>query len=442
VLDPGAHNLTLEFDGRRIRAFGADGPYQITNFLMTGVSPGLRSSSLGATQAYLANDFEASDPRIVSLEPSIEEPGQSVRVKLQAADANFASSVTALSAGDGITVTNLMRVDENNLEAVFNIDSAAVTGRRDVTVSTGAEVLTLTEGFTVSAAPEPFAISPADGEHGEDVWVNVTVRDSSGADSIHRVELLINHNLSGTNGVFPVYFAQTGQYGMYGDTPIWPSGFTYLTPGGYVENSQAFLRDPGSPAVSSGQTLEVTFRLDLKESFSGVRDIWVRAADVDGNVSDWRHMGQWRVHADIPAVLSLTPASGSGASQAFTVRVSDGDGAANIHRVELLINSALSGTNGVYPVHFESSGQFGLYGDTPIWPSQFFYVPPGGSAENSQVTLSASGSSALKQGDDLTVVFQLDFKPAFAGAKNVWVQVFDDDGKSSGWRSVGQWTVP
>jgi hypothetical protein len=52
--------------------------------------------------------------------------------------------------------------------AVLNIDAAAATGTRNVTVTTGAEVVTLNNGFTVTAVtPVLTTVNPNTGQQGQ-----------------------------------------------------------------------------------------------------------------------------------------------------------------------------------------------------------------------------------------------------------------------------------
>jgi hypothetical protein len=45
-------------------------------------------------------------------------------------------------------------------------------------------------------------------------------------------------------------------------------------------------------------------------------------------------------------------------------------------------------------------------------------------------------------GANLTVNLALSFKPAFAGAKTVYMQTQDAAGWATGWQARGSWTVP
>jgi hypothetical protein len=62
---------------------------------------------------------------------------------------HWVQGTTTASFGAGITVATLTINSATTATAVLNIDAAAAAGTRNVTVTTGAEVVTLNNGFTV-----------------------------------------------------------------------------------------------------------------------------------------------------------------------------------------------------------------------------------------------------------------------------------------------------
>jgi hypothetical protein len=61
--------------------------------------------------------------------------------------------------------------------------------------------------------------------------------------------------------------------------------------------------------------------------------------------------------------------------------------------------------------------------------------------QNSQCTLNVGASSASMSGNTLTLNLALSFTAAFAGAKNVYMEV-ENATHDSGWSPHGAWTVP
>jgi hypothetical protein len=165
------------------------------------------------------------------------------------------------------------------------------------------------------------------------------------------------------------------------------------------------------------------------------------AGDTGGHGSGWQQEGSWNDTGDPSAVevMSLTPNSGTGASQAFTAVVRDGDGASTISFAELLVNAGLSGFNGCFIHYDRASNVFFLLNDAGTG----WFGLIGGSAaqvQNSQCILTGTGSGGTSAGSNLTITYNLQFKSSFAGAKQVYMQAVDQTGVIEVWHKTGTWT--
>src|SRR5206468_5887178 len=75
---------------------------------------------------------------------------------------------TTASFGAGITVASLTVSSPTAAAAVLIIDPAAATGSRDVTLTTGGEVVTVGNGFTVTVGtPALQSVTPTGGQQGQ-----------------------------------------------------------------------------------------------------------------------------------------------------------------------------------------------------------------------------------------------------------------------------------
>jgi hypothetical protein len=72
---------------------------------------------------------------------------------------NFAQGTTVASFGAGITVNSLTVTSATTATANLTIQAAAATGARTVTMTTGAEVVSLANGFTVAAPLDVISFS-------------------------------------------------------------------------------------------------------------------------------------------------------------------------------------------------------------------------------------------------------------------------------------------
>ncbi len=97
-------------------------------------------------------------PTIASVTPSAGNPGQNVNVTISGSGFQTGASVTA---GSGITVTNVTRVDAATMTATFQISPGALSGARDVrVVNPDGSSAQRNDSFTVGNAVAVTGVSP------------------------------------------------------------------------------------------------------------------------------------------------------------------------------------------------------------------------------------------------------------------------------------------
>ena len=124
----------------------------------------------GTQQAALVNGFSVGGPPgILSITPNNGQQGQQgLSVTITGLSTHFAQAATLANFGAGITVASLTVNSATSAGAVLNIDPAAATGPRNVTVTIGADVFTLPNGFTVTpGTPVITLVSPSSGLQGQ-----------------------------------------------------------------------------------------------------------------------------------------------------------------------------------------------------------------------------------------------------------------------------------
>jgi hypothetical protein len=90
---------------------------------------------------------------LLSAVPNSGQQGQqNLSVNITGQLTHFTQGSTQVSFGAGITVGTITVTDATHLIAQITIDPAAAVGARTVTVTTGTEVVSLSNGFTVTAA--------------------------------------------------------------------------------------------------------------------------------------------------------------------------------------------------------------------------------------------------------------------------------------------------
>lgn len=109
----------------------------------------------GSEVAIGVNGFNVTaGATITRITPNRAQPGQQgLSVDVTATLAHFQQGQTAVSFGSGITVTGVKVIDTNRLTATVVVDANAPLGGRTVQITSGNELLTRTNGFTVRRLP-------------------------------------------------------------------------------------------------------------------------------------------------------------------------------------------------------------------------------------------------------------------------------------------------
>lgn len=128
-----------------------------------------------------------------------------------------------------------------------------------------------------------------------------------------------------------------------------------------------------------------------------------------------------------PTLVSVSPSSGSGQSQDFTVTVSDSLGALSISYIDLLINGSLNGQNACWIYFDHAAKQISLAGDSG-WGT-------------SNTHCAASLDSASDNGNTATLAVKVTFSSTWTGVKNIWAAAGDGAGNNSNYQQMGTFDV-
>jgi hypothetical protein len=141
-----------------------------------------------------------------------------------------------------------------------------------------------------------------------------------------------------------------------------------------------------------------------------------------------------------PTVVGVTPSSGSGSSQTFSFQFADSQGATDLSTVAVLFNSSTTTVSACSVTYNRAANTLALLTDAGAVPAGTI-TPGSGSQQNSQCTLSGTGSSVSLSGNTLTLNLALAFQAAFASSRNVYSQAVSPNG-STGWQLGGSWSIP
>src|SRR5206468_10896624 len=101
--------------------------------------------------------------------------GQTLDIAVTGQYTHFAQGTTGASVGAGITVNGVTVHTPTTATVSVSIAEDAAIGARDVTLTTGSDVVTKAAAFTVApGTPVLIAISPTSGQQGQTLDVAVT----------------------------------------------------------------------------------------------------------------------------------------------------------------------------------------------------------------------------------------------------------------------------
>jgi GH18 family chitinase len=142
-----------------------------------------------------------------------------------------------------------------------------------------------------------------------------------------------------------------------------------------------------------------------------------------------------------PTPIKLTPASGSGSSQQFTLQISDVSGYGDIQQIDAVFNKAIGLPHSCLIEYWAPTRTIYLSSDDNASWTQ---AALGSSAvlQNSQCGVNAARSSVSEAGTALNLTLAMNFSSTYSGTNNIFVFAAGQSGLNSGWQDLGSWTVP
>lgn len=145
-----------------------------------------------------------------------------------------------------------------------------------------------------------------------------------------------------------------------------------------------------------------------------------------------------------PTLLTTTPVNPAAAAAALQFTARDLDGTANLARLYFHIGAnTIDLANGCHGFYDRPTNSFWLYTDS-LATAQGPLSPGGaGTVENSRCKLhAATSASAVASATDLNVTFGLEMKgPYLTGDWNHYLWITDAQGRGTGWKNTGVWSV-
>ncbi len=317
-----------------------------------------------------------------------------------------------------------------------------ISSKRTGVITVGGKTFTVTEGGFAVLSSGP--VTPNSGS-GTSQTFALQYSDTAGAASLQQVWAYFNSTLANpaSNTCLLYYNIPTNQINLLGDNGTTWQAAT-LGAATTLQNSQCSINVATATIVLGGNTLTLNLPMTFKPAFAGAKNIYLHAVDGSGVDSGWEQLGTWVVAASTgtASAISVTPASGSGASQTFALQYSDTAGAASLQQVWVYFNATLANpaTNTCLLYYNIATNQINLLGDNgTTW--QAAKLGTAVTLQNSQCSVSVATATVVSSGNTLTLNLPMTFKPLYAGVKNVYLSAVDVSGTSSTWQELGSWTV-
>jgi hypothetical protein len=294
--------------------------------------------------------------------------------------------------------------------------------------------------FGATGPPTAVSVSPP-GSSGASQTFTLVYSDTLGFTDISWVEMNWNATQSTAGACYLHYDRAGNTIQLSNDGGSGWVGSATPTVAGTLQNSQCIV-DAGASSVSgSGNNLTLNLALTFKQAFTGAKNIYMQVRNVSNVLTPWQARGTWIVTAAGPTNISVAPASGSGASQAFSFVYSDPYGYADIHYVEMMFQAQLNGQSACYVQYVPATGSISLVADSGGGYAGSAPLGMAGTLSNSQCIVDTGASSMSHSVNNLTITLALTFKAVFAGAKNIYMNVYNSANVSSGFQVLGAWTL-
>ena len=349
----------------------------------------------------------------------------------------------------GRVLRGLDVMDQIAAVPIYRLDNSVLT---DVPLRnyTGGQAVTSANPIFINSATllvEPPSTNSTNTENTSGLTTTRTFEfsDPNGADDLGVVNVLINRALDGRNACYIGYDTVNNLVVLLDNAGV-DASVLVLPSSGTLTNGQCTISGTGFSALKSGNNLSLTIPYTFNSAFGGSHIVYVAGRDRNGGNSGWSPVGTHSVSTPTSNPLPLRPASvqtsvPANTAYALTVQYRDATTSTNLQPVQVLINSALDGTNACYFGFDHANNLLYIIGDSGVLQTTPVRLngAVGGAAsiENSQCSLRAAGSTFTDVGNTLTLTLQLEFKSSFVGRRIIFGGTQTTAGANSGWHVLG-----
>ncbi len=269
-----------------------------------------------------------------------------------------------------------------------------------------------------------------------------TYTDLAGYQNVSGSQIIINSTTSPAGACYILFGRGNNAVTLVNDAGT-PGPLTTLGAPTVLQNSQCSVLASISSQSGAGSAVTLTLYVVFKPAFAGPKNVYSAFSTNGGLSSGLKQVGTFTATINTTPIsaVSVTPTSGTGQAQAFTFNYFDPNGYPNISGSQVLFSASTSAVGQCYILFARGTNQIALLDGTGNNPT---LAPLGGQTvlQNSQCSVLAANSYQSGSGTNLFLTLFVAFKPAFAGAKNIYSGSTDNGGNRSAFAQLGTWTVP
>ena len=289
------------------------------------------------------------------------------------------------------------------------------------------------------------AITPSSGSGMTSTFI-MRYGDTSGAGDLSWAMVLLTSRAlpSSTGSCWLAYSRPNNMLALSNDAATsW--SFGSLASGQVLQNGQcSVILNSSVTAVGIGNALTLTVPVTFKNIFPGIKSAFLYAESVTGANSGWQLRGAWTVPGTVVTADSITPNSGAGTDQTFSLRYTDTAGAPDLSSaiVAFTSSAAPSASNSCWLAYFPAGNSVGMLNDAGTqWMTGA--MGSGTVLQNSQCSIALDGTTAATlNGNILTWNIRMHFKSPLAGTNAIFMNASSSSGPSSNLQARGTWVVP
>jgi beta-lactam-binding protein with PASTA domain len=343
-----------------------------------------------------------------------------------------AAATTAIT-GAGLVLGTVTQQSSSTVASGNVISESPVAG---MSVNPGSAV-NLVVSTGVGATPAVVSVTPNPATGVSNTFA-LTYSDSSGYASLKFVDVIFGVGTGLSNTCYVTYAPASKLLYLYNNAGTGLSSIA-IPGSGTLSNSQCTISGSGTSVVTSGSNLTLNLAVTASSTYTGLQTIFMNAIDNSTASTGWLNEGTWTPAANQPpTVVSVSPNPATGSSNTFALVYSDPNGAGDLKFVDVIFGVGTGASNTCYVTYAPASNLLYLYNNAGTVLSSI--TPGSGTLSNNQCTITGSGTSVVRSGDNLTLNLAVTASSTYTATVNMFLEAIDNSAATTGWVNEGTWT--